>query len=112
MTMNEFEQQYLGEIYLLKFPFSDGKNYKKRPILVILDTGDNDMVVCRITSKIYNTEFDFKIEDWKESGLKLPSIIRLHKIATLEKDLIDKKLGQINEELKQQIKEKFKHMVG
>jgi len=32
MTMNEFEQQYLGEIYLLKFPFSDGKNYPYRII--------------------------------------------------------------------------------
>ncbi|MBS3776706.1 MAG: type II toxin-antitoxin system PemK/MazF family toxin [Bacteroidales bacterium] len=84
---------------------------KKRPVLIILDTGDNDIVVCRITSKIYSTEFDFKIEDWKGSGLKLPSVVRLHKIATLEKDLIYKKLGQINEELKKEIKKKFKNII-
>ena len=105
------ERLSFGEIYLLKFPFSDSKKVKKRPVLVILDTGDNDLVVCRITSKIYSTEFDFKIEDWKESGLKLPSVVRLHKIATLEKDLIDKKLGQINERLKKKIKEKFNKMI-
>lgn len=69
-----------GEIYLLRFPFSEGTKYKKRPILVILDTGDNDMVVCRITSKTYQTEFDFKIEDWKACGLKLPSVIRCIKL--------------------------------
>jgi mRNA interferase MazF len=110
--MNEMEQLSFGEIYLLKFPFSGGEKVKKRPVLVILDTGDNDMVVCRITSKIYGSEFDFKIEDWKKSGLKLPSVIRLHKLATLEKDLIDKKLGQINENLQKQIKEKFRIMIG
>jgi mRNA interferase MazF len=69
------------------------------------------MVVCSITSKIHHTEFDFKIEDWKACGLKLPSVIRLHKIATLEKDLIDKKLGHINVGLKKQIKKKIRKML-
>jgi len=92
---------------LLKFPFTGGENYKKRPALILLDTDDDDIIVCRITSKLYDTEFDFEVEYWKECGLKLPSIIRLHKIASLEKNLVEQTIGTINEELKQKLKEKF-----
>ena len=78
------EKLSFGEIVLLKFPFSDRQKHKKRPALVILDTDDSDIIVCRITSKLTDTEFDFKVENWKECGLRLPSVIRLHKIASLE----------------------------
>jgi mRNA interferase MazF len=57
------------------------------------DTGDNDLIVCRITRRIYTTAYDVNVSNWKSSGLLLPSIIRVHKIATLDKILIDKKLG-------------------
>ena len=33
------------------------------------------------------TQFMTINNDWKNSGLKLPSVIRIHKIATLEKDM-------------------------
>ena len=32
-----------GEIVLLLFPFADTKEVKKRPALVILDAGDEDV---------------------------------------------------------------------
>ncbi len=72
-----------GDIVLLKFPFTDTKTFKKRPALIINDLNDGDIIVCRITSKIYKTSFDVCLDDWKQSGLKLPSVIRVHKLATL-----------------------------
>jgi mRNA interferase MazF len=48
-----------GDIVLLKFPFTDRKSYKKRPALIINDFDDGDIIVCRITSQIYNTKNDF-----------------------------------------------------
>jgi hypothetical protein len=39
-----------GDIVLLKFPFTDGKTYKRRPALIIKDFDDGDIIVCRITS--------------------------------------------------------------
>ncbi len=42
-----------GDIVLLEFPFTDGQQSKKRPALVLLDTQDGDMIVCRITSKLH-----------------------------------------------------------
>jgi len=39
-----------GEVVLLSFPFADAAGAKRRPALVILDTGDEDIVVARVTS--------------------------------------------------------------
>lgn len=66
-----------GDIVLVKFPFSDGKSFKKRPALVLKDCGDDDVIVCRITSKIYLSDFDILVEDWTKANLKLKSVIRV-----------------------------------
>lgn len=97
-----------GDIVLLKFPFTDGAKQKKRPALVIRDTEDNDIIVCRITSEFYRTKFDFEINHWQECGLKLPSIVRLHKIATLNKTLVERKIGSLNKELEKKLQANFK----
>ena len=72
-----------GDIILLKFPFTNNKGFKKRPVLVLRDTLDGDIIVCRITNKIYYSEFDFEVVNWSDCGLKLLSVIRLHKLASL-----------------------------
>jgi mRNA interferase MazF len=92
-----------GDIVLLKFPFSDGKTFKRRPALIISDLNDGDVIVCRITSQLYNTKNDIGIDDWKKAGLKLPSVIRVHKIATLEKDMVELVMGQIDNQTKQKV---------
>jgi len=93
-----------GDIVLLKFPFTDGKSYKRRPALIINDYDDGDIIVCRITSQVYETPNDVKINDWEKSGLRLPSVIRVHKLATLEKDLVEVKMGQIDNSTKEKIR--------
>jgi len=111
MTTTKMEKLSFGEIVLLKFPFTDGQKYKKRPALILLDTDDGDIILCRITSKLYDTEFDFEIENWKECGLRLPSVIRLHKIVSLEKNIVEQTMGKINEKLKQKLKLKFVNLL-
>jgi mRNA interferase MazF len=93
-----------GTIVLLKFPFSDGINYKHRPALVLKDFEDGDMLVCRITSKIYNSKYDVYLDEWIRFGLKLPSVVRVHKMATLEKNMIETIMGQIDEIMLDKIK--------
>ena len=93
-----------GDIVLLKFPFTDGKIYKRRPALIINDYDDGDIIVCRITSQIYETPNDMNINDWEKSGLRLPSVIRVHKLATLEKDLVEVKMGHIDNSTKEKIR--------
>ncbi len=93
-----------GDIVLLKFPFTEGRTFKRRPALIINENIDGDVIVCRITSNIWRTEQDIYIDDWKNSGLKLPSVIRVHKIATLEKGIVETELGSINQSLKEKVK--------
>ena len=69
---------------------------KKRPALVIIDANDGDVVVARITSRIVNTDFDVIINDWRVAGLLTPSIVRLHKIVTLELSLVNRKIGELS----------------
>jgi len=93
-----------GNIVLLKFPFADGISYKRRPALVLKDFEDGDLLVCRITSKIYKSQFDIYLNDWLKFGLKLPSVVRVHKMATLEKDMVESIMGQIDEAVLSKIK--------
>jgi len=99
--MSEFT---FGDIVLLRLPFTNNKTYKRRPALVINDFKDGDIIVCRITSQIYNTKNDIYIENWDKVGLKLPSVIRVHKLATLEKDMVEIVMGKIDNSIKQQVR--------
>jgi mRNA interferase MazF len=84
-----------GDIVLLQFPFTDAAGSKRRPALVLLDTGDEDIVVARVTGQLSATPQDVALDEWKQAGLLLPSVVRLHKVATLQRGLIDKKLGRL-----------------
>ena len=90
----QFMIQYkFGEIVLVLFLQPDGER-KKRPALIILDTGDDDIVLAPITTKERKGAGDYKIRSWQESGLLLESWIRLAKVACIEKNNIEKPLGK------------------
>jgi mRNA interferase MazF len=92
-------QQYsFGAIVLLAFPFSNSMGAKRRPALVLLDTGDQDIVVARVTSQAVRSPFDVNIVAWQQAGLLLASIVRVDKLATLEKRLIERQMGSLNDD--------------
>ena len=101
MIYNKIE---IGKIVLLKFPFADGTIYKRRPALLLKDFEDGDILVCRVTSKICESKYDIYLDNWHKFGLKLPSVVRVHKMATLEKDMIESIIGQVNESVLTKIK--------
>ena len=100
-----------GSIVLLRFPFADGIGFKRRPALMLKDCEDGDVLVCRITSKIYNSKYDIYLNDWLKFGLKLPSVVRIHKMATLEVDMIETIMGQIDDTILIEIKEIYKSII-
>ncbi|MEJ7671689.1 MAG: type II toxin-antitoxin system PemK/MazF family toxin [Chitinophagaceae bacterium] len=74
---------------------------KTPPVMVIKDTADNDILIAKITSQAYNTEFDFYINEWQSAGLLSPSFIRIHKIQTLHSSLVFGNIGRLtNADLK------------
>ena len=106
--MNKIET---GSIVLVRFPFADGIGFKRRPALVLKDCEDGDILVCRITSKIYNSKYDIYLNDWLKFSLKLPSVVRIHKMATLEIDMIETIMGQIDDTILSEIKEIYKSII-
>ena len=100
-----------GSVVLLKFPFSNEVGYKRRPALVLKDFEDNDALVCRITSKIYKSKYDIYLDDWLHLGLKLPSVVRVHKLATLETDMIEIMMGRIDDITLNKVKKIFASII-
>ncbi|MBW4603128.1 MAG: type II toxin-antitoxin system PemK/MazF family toxin [Calothrix sp. FI2-JRJ7] len=94
-----------GSVVLLALPFSDASTLKLRPALVILDTGDLDIVVSRITSQMLQTAFDIEIMEWQEAGLMRSSVVRLHKVNTVEKTLVNRQLGTLQPNDWQQVRQ-------
>jgi len=84
-----------GDLVLVDFPFTSSGPGKPRPALVILDTGDADVVLARVTTQLSNTPFDVTLADWQQAGLLAPSTVRLHKLATLAKMVVRRHLGAL-----------------
>ena len=84
-----------GDVVLVKFPFTSGAGTKPRPALVVLDSGDDDVLVARITTQPSETPYDLAMTEWRGAGLLAPSNIRMHKMATLEKSDIHRSLGRL-----------------
>lgn len=84
-----------GDIVLIGFPHTDLQDVSKRPAIVLFDSGDQDILVARITSQEYIGEADYKILNWRKGGLLTESYVRLGKQATIEKRYIIKQLGTL-----------------
>jgi mRNA interferase MazF len=39
-----------------------------------------------------------KIAEWEQAGLLLPSVVRLHKLATLQKSLVERQLEALTQD--------------
>jgi len=100
----------IGEIVLLAFPYADQRGVKRRPALVLLDTGNGDVVVARVTSRQVQTRYDVKLIEWKQTGLLLPSVVRLHKLATLQKTLVERRLGVLTTKDSSSVKAKIQRI--
>jgi mRNA interferase MazF len=85
-----------GAIVLLDYPYTTGSKTKSRPVLVLLDCGDGDVVVAKLTSKPARSRYDVAITDWHIAGLRVPSIVRIDKLITAEKSLVRYTFGSVS----------------
>jgi mRNA interferase MazF len=85
-----------GDIVLIPFPFTDLSGNKNRPAIVLVDS-DDDVVVTFLTTQLsWLSEFDFIMQPSDLNGLKKTSLVRLNKLATIDKDLIIGRLGSLD----------------
>jgi len=104
-----------GKIVLVPFPFTDLTAAKLRPALVIYE-GEKDVIVAFISSKIAPelSETDVLITtenpDFKKTGLKVESVIKIDKVATVLKDLIVGELGEVDNGLRETVNRNLKEI--
>ena len=85
-----------GSVVLIPFPFTDLKGSKIRPA-VVLCKSELDVTICFVTSELrWKTKHDIAVPPSFENGLKVSSLIRVGKIATIDTKLVLGELGELS----------------
>ena len=104
-----------GDIVLIRFPQTDLKAGKLRPALVLatLPGPYADLLLPMISSRVYQAvpDFDEIIDpshsDYAITGLKVRSVVRLGRIASVSSSVINARLGRISPKQLRQIKNRL-----
>ncbi len=86
-----------GDIVLVPFPFTDLTGSKHRPAIVLV-ANEKDVTLAFLTSQVrWKEKHDLELIPNETNKLKTTSLIRLSKLATLDKLLVEGKLGALSE---------------
>ena len=100
-----------ADIILIPFPFTDLTGNKLRPAIVLIEIGQ-DLTICFITTQLKWEELtDIELLPTKYNGIKKPSLIRLSKIATVDKSLAVGKLGELQKNKMEELYSKLKRLL-
>lgn len=100
-----------GDIILIPFPFTDLSGNKLRPAIVLF-SNEYDVTISFITTQIkWKEPTDIDLIPALQNGIKRPSIIRLSKIATVDRSLIVGKLGELQIQEIQELNIKLKQLL-
>lgn len=94
----------LGDFWVANIQFTDQSADKRRPILVLWLDGQ-DVVAAAVTSAAPRTPTDVLLADWRASGLRVASTVRLSRLDCLEQSLLLFRLGHISPVDAQRIKD-------
>jgi mRNA interferase MazF len=109
-----------NSIILVPFPFDDFSDTKVRPDLCLTGSiGEFDhIVIAFISSKVpeflEESEISFTKENpgFQDTGLLVDSVLKLHRLTTIPKFLIPRKLGSITPLYQQEVQSKLKLLFG
>ena len=97
-----------GHIVLIPFPFTDLSGNKLRPAVILAQTFA-DITVCFITTQLQKqVPTDILIEPSDSNGIKQPSLIKVSKIATLQKTLAVGRIGSLGDNELEKLNSKLK----
>lgn len=85
-----------GDVVLVTLTYSSQVGVKKRPVVVLRDVGDADILVAPVTSQSSRVRYDMPLADWQQVGLKLPSVVRTEKLATVQKSAVIRVFGRLS----------------
>jgi mRNA interferase MazF len=105
-----------GEIYLASFPFGDVPGMKLRPVLLLTESvGPNrEILVAYISSVVPSALLpsdillDSNQPETQTTNLKVTSVLRLHKLATIHGTSVRRHLGKIAPATAEEVSAKLK----
>jgi len=97
-----------GDVVVVEFPYSNLKNIKRRPVLVLKVPKGGDIIVLQMTGSSYEKSVEIPIihGDFKQGSLKKDGFVRIDKIASIERFLIKYKAGSLKSNKFNEILEK------
>lgn len=89
-----------GDVVVIDFPYSNLKDIKRRPVMILKIPKGGDIIALQITSSSYESslEINLRNSEFKKGTLKRDSFIRIDKIASIEKSLIKYKVGSLKQD--------------
>lgn len=108
-----------GDIVLVPFPFTDLTSQKVRPAIVLTpNPGASDVLVAFISSAVESrpapTDYVLRDDhaDFSVTGLKKPSIFKMNKLLTLQRNLIIRRLGRVSPRIQKELDIRLKSATG
>jgi len=106
-----------GDIVLVPFPFTDQSAAKRRPAVVVSSSPYHreraDLIIMAVTSQARPAAGigELQVKDWKSAGLLKASTVK-PVIATIERTLVIRRLGQLKEEYQEALRKAIARIVG
>ena len=106
-----------GDVVLVPFPFTDQTTSKKRPAVVVSSDAYHrdrpDVILMAVTSQVRPAAGvgEATVQRWKEAGLLKPSALK-PLLATVEKELVIRKLGKLVDEDRDALRHSLKAILG
>jgi len=109
-----------GKVVLVPFPFDDLSTSKVRPAVCLTDPVGryNHIILAFISSRIPEEpeESDLKLEQGKDgfsqTGLRLTSVLRLHRLMTVSQSFIRRELGALSAEWQKEVELRLRKLFG
>lgn len=98
------------DIVIIPFPYSDLAGSKQRPALIISNEKLNkteDRICCLITSKIHKDDLEIKFRYLEKGSLPFKSSVRPHRIFTVDRKIIKKKICTVTNDFHDIVIEKI-----
>ena len=88
----------VGDIVVVAFPYTNLRDSKKRPALVLADAGPEDWVVCRISrSHPGGREIALAARDLSAGRLDYASWVHPDHLITLDEKIFERTVGRLTD---------------